>query len=274
MGVELQGQAQRGQAQRGQEGCREGEGGAGCSPARCSHWVSPAAVRSGPPGGSQMCPGEGACGPAARPRRSPWPCRAEQSSASPHTPVSTTPTRPWDGLELQRSRGGGHRWAQQASGDCRAGPPVDLSAGGFPWGSQAQATSLSWEQMPAPSPQTAPTRPPPSPHVDAGGLRGGAQQQLRGSVPADRSAHLTPGAPGRPQGTANRCSPPTGTSLSGARDVPGGRTADTTRPAFLGSSGHASSTWTQLPLLDSSCVHPRQHWVLGQAYCPPSHRRD
>lgn len=89
---------------------------AGCSPARCSHWVFPAAVRSGPPGGSQMCPGEGACEPAAQPGRSPRPCRAEQcllSHTCSHHPDAAL----------------GQAWSSRSHGGATDGPSRPLTAG-------------------------------------------------------------------------------------------------------------------------------------------------
>lgn len=195
-----------------------------------------------------MCPGEGACGPAARPGRSPWPYRAEQSLTS-HT-CQHHPTWPWDGLELQRSLG--------VATDGPSRPLVTAGQGrlwtavrGLPLGVPGAGHLPELGAEASPPPQTVPTRPLPSPHVDAGGLCGGAQQQLRGSVPADRSAQLTPGAPGRPKATANLCSPPAGhqsfrePETSGAAGLltppsPPSWEALPTRAA----SGHSCPCWT------------------------------
>lgn len=165
----------------------EGEGSRAAarrSPARCSHWVSPAAVRSGPPGGSQKCRAEGACEPAARPGCSPRPCRGQRASLQAPARCGRTPppsaalsgllragaaqhaSRVLDRPELGKSQRNVTRSQMASVGDHEG---------------RACLLRKLHSQAPPPGPGS---RVHPSPHVNAGGLCGGSQQQFRGAVPA------------------------------------------------------------------------------------------
>lgn len=132
-----------------------------------------------------------------------------------------------------------HDWVQQASlGDHegRAGilwPSVLCSHTAF-WDPRLRRGAGSKDASPTLVPDSSCCRtytPPPfSPHVNAGGLRGGSQQQFRGAVPAHRSTHLKPSSSWASTGHSKCVQPATGHRPSWD---PGRWTAGLLTPPFL-----------------------------------------
>lgn len=240
-----------------------------------------------------MCQGEGACGPAAQPGHSPWPCRAEQGRAGPHLthllgPLQRDPRRPSSALHLPcaRVRTGWspregcmewpHDWVQQASLGDHEG------RAGLLWPSVLCSHTAFWDprlggelEVKTPAPlwsQTATAAgPTPAPLTTC---------QCWWSAWSFPAA-----APGR--GTCTQKHPPQAQQFLGlhraqqmcaARHRPpafpgpgtvDGRTADTTAPVRLRlSAQHRVTAAVTGQLLCAS----GQHWVLSGAYYLPCDR--